>query len=81
MAADQARLLSQAHIATNYTGTHLRVTGIIPDLQQPVRSGSSLTILLSHYLAKDAKAANNSIRLQAWLSLVPGHPFLVPLAI
>lgn len=65
----------QAHIATNDTGAHLTVTGIIPHLQLSGRSESSLKILLSHCLSKDAKAASNSLRLQACLSLVPDHPF------
>lgn len=64
MATDQARLLGQAHIPTNYTGTHLKGTEISSDLQQSVRSESSPKILLSHYLSEDAKADNNSLRLQ-----------------
>lgn len=64
MATDQGRLLGQAHIPTNYTGTHLRGTGISSDLQQAMRSESSPKILLRHSLSKDVKAANNSLRLQ-----------------
>lgn len=39
--------------------------GIISHLQLSVRSESSLKNLLSHYLYKAAKAANNSLRLHA----------------
>lgn len=63
MATVQSRLFGQDHIPTNYTGTHFKVIGIISNLQQSVRSESSLKIPLSHYLYKAAKAANNSLRL------------------
>lgn len=65
MATVQPRLFSQDHVPTNYTGTHFKVIGIISNLQQAVRSESSLKILLSHYLYKAAKVANNSLRLPA----------------
>lgn len=65
MATVQPRLFGQDHIPTNYTGPHFKVIGIISNLQQSVRSESSLKILLSHYLYKAAKAANNSLRLPA----------------
>lgn len=65
MATVQSRLFGQDHVPTNYTGTHFKVIGIISNLQQSVRSESSLMILLSHDLHKAAKVANNSLRLQA----------------
>lgn len=81
MAIVQSRLFGQDHVPTNYTGTRCKVIGIISNLQQSVRSGSSLKVLLSCYLYK---AANNSLRLAATTRLSAAtrvRPLGVPFAI
>lgn len=76
MVTVQSRVLGQDHVPTNYTGTHFKVIGIISNLQQSVRSESSLKISPSHYLHKATRAASNSSNFVPWL---PQHSYQLPL--